>query len=145
MERLWIVAIGGLLPAFGFGLAAVFQKGATLHGVQVGTYMFYAGVVLAAGGLLMRQFFGETGWAPSGALLAMLGGLGLALGNGGLSYAILKLNAPVALITPINVLGTLITVITGFAVFREYEGISALRLVAGALLVMAGAALVATS
>lgn len=145
MERLLIVAVGGLLPAFGFGFAAVFQKAASLEGVQVGTYSFYVGVVLALSGLIMRQVFGETGWALSGLGLAGLGGLGMALGTGGLSYAIVKLDAPVSMIAPITVISTLITVVTGFLVFKEYEGVAAVRLMMGAVLVVAGAALVASS
>lgn len=145
MERFWIVVIGGLVPAFGFGLAAIFQKGASLQGVQVGTYIFYVGLVLAISGLLMRQVFGESGWAVSGLGLAGMGGLGMALGTGGLSYAIVKLDAPVSLIAPITVISTLITVITGFIVFKEYQGVAAIRLLLGAVLVVAGAALVASS
>lgn len=145
MERLLVIAIGGLLPAFGFGFAAIFQKGASLQGVQVGTYIFYVGVVLALSGMVMRQVFGETGWALTGMPLAGLGGLGMALGTGGLSYAIVKLNAPVSLIAPITVVSTLVTVVTGFVVFNEYEGLAAGRLLFGAVLVVAGAALVASS
>lgn len=145
MERVLIIAIGGLLPAFAFGFAAIFQKGATLQGVQVGTYMVYIGAVAALSGLLMRQVLGEASWGLPGMPLALLGGLGMALGNGGLSYAILRLNAPISLIAPITVISTLVTVVTGFIVFKEYQSVAALRLMLGAVLVVAGAALVATS
>lgn len=145
MERIWIILIGGLLPAFAFGLAAIFQKAAVLHGVGVGTYIFYLGIVSIIGGLLMRLVFGETGWAVSGMPFALLGGLGMAMGTAGIAYAILRLGAPISLIAPITVISTLVTVVVGFIVFKEYEGVAALRLMGGALLVVAGAALVATS
>jgi len=145
MDRIWIIVIGGLLPAFAFGLAAIFQKGAALSGVGPGTYLAYAGLVFVGGGLLMRLVLGETGWAGAGAPSALLGGLGFAIGTGAISFAVLRLGAPISLIAPVTVISTLVTVVLGFVVFREHEGADAVRLLGGALLVMAGAALVASS
>jgi uncharacterized membrane protein len=145
MDRIWIVVIGGLLPAFAFGLAGIFQKGAALHGVGVGTYMFYLGLVFVGAGLLMRVVFGEADWAVVGLPMALLGGLGFTIGIGAISFAVLRLGAPISLIAPITVISTLVTVVLGFLIFREHEGVAALKLLGGAVLVMAGAALVATS
>ena len=145
MERLWIVLIGGLVPAFAFGMGAIFQKGAALHGMQVGTYLVFVGIVGTVGGLVLRVILGESGWTLHAAPLALLGGLGLTVGTGAISFAVLRLGAPISLIAPITVMSTLVTVLLGFLVFREHEGVDALRLAGGALLVVAGAALVATS
>lgn len=145
MERIWIILIGGLLPALAFGTAAIFQKAASLQGMQVGTYVTFVGLVGVIGGLALRMILGETEWALNAAPLALLGGLGLAIGTGAISFAVLRLGAPISLIAPITVISTLVTVLLGFLVFREHEGVDALRLTGGALLVVAGAALVATS
>jgi uncharacterized membrane protein len=145
MDRLWIILIGGLLPAFLFGISAIFQKGAMLNGVGPGTYMVYQGIVSLAIGLLVRQILGETGWTPPGVPSAIAGSVLFALASGAISFAIWRLGAPISLIAPITVISTLVTVILGFIVFREHEGVAALKLLGGALLVVAGAALVATS
>lgn len=145
MDRIAMILIGGLLPAFAFGLGAIFQKAAVLQGVGVGTYIFYVGLVSVFGGLVMRVVFGEAGWAFSGLPLALAGGLGVAVGTGGIAYAVHRLGAPISLIAPITVISTLVTVVFGFIVFKEYESVEVLKLLGGALLVVAGAALVATS
>ena len=77
--------------------------------------------------------------------LALGGGLCFAIATGALSFAIQRMGAPISLLAPITVISTLVTVVLGFIVFREHEGVAALRLLGGALLVVAGAALVATS
>ncbi|MEX0628858.1 MAG: hypothetical protein WEB63_00415 [Cucumibacter sp.] len=145
MERFWMVAIGGLVPALAFGVGAIFQKGAALQGMQVGTYILFAGAVTLVGGLIMRFAFGETGWTLGAVPMAIGGGLGMAIGTGAFTFALVRLGAPVSLIAPITVVSTLVTVFLSFLIFKEHEGVVALRLVAGALLVVAGAALVATS
>lgn len=145
MERAWIILIGGLVPAFSFGIAAIFQKGAALQGMQAGTYLVFVGIVGIAGGLALRAVLGEADWVLTASPFALLGGLGMALGTGAISFAVVRLGAPVSLIAPITVISTLVTVLLGFLIYREYEGVNALRLAGGALLVVAGAALVATS
>jgi transporter family protein len=145
MDRVLVILVGGLLPALAFGLAGVFQKGAALQGVGAGTYMFYVGLVFIAAGLVLRAVFGEADWAVIGMPMALLGGLGFAIGVGAISFAVLRLGAPISLIAPITVVSTLVTVVLGFLVFKEHEGVAALKLLGGAVLVMAGAALVATS
>ena len=145
MDRVWMIVIGGLVPAFAFGIAAIFQKGAMLNGVGPGTYMVYAGLVLVACGVLLRAFLGEDAWAPPGMPLALLGGLGFAIATGALSFALQRMGAPISLLAPITVISTLVTVALGLLVFREHAGMDAVRLMGGSLLVVAGAALVATS
>lgn len=144
MDRLWMILLGGLMPALAFGLAAVFQKAAALQDLGAGGYLVCVGLVMACGGLVSRSVFGEN-WIVSGMGFAILGGVCFALGLFGISFAVQKLSAPLSLIAPITVLSTLVTVVLSFIMFKEYENVAALRLVAGALLVTAGAALVATS
>jgi len=140
-----MIVIGGLVPAFAFGIAAIFQKGAMLNGVGPGTYMIYDGLVLAACGLLLRAVLGEGAWAPPGLPLALAGGLCFAIATGALSFALQRMGAPISLLAPITVISTLVTVLLSFVVFREHIGVDAARLTGGAMLVVAGAALVATS
>lgn len=145
MDRLWVILVGGLMPAFAFGTAAIFQKGAALQGVGVGTFVVYTGVVSIAGGLIMRVVLGESGWSVGALPFSLLAGLCFAIGTAAFTFAIQRLGAPVSLIAPITVISTLVTVVLSFIVFREHEDTNALRLLGGAFLVVAGAALVATS
>lgn len=146
MDRVWIVLIGGLLPAFSFGLSAIFQKGAIAAGMGAGTSLVFTGLVMALTGLALRPVLGETGWGGWGAIALALGGAALfAVASGAINLALVRFAAPISLIAPVTVISSLVTVIAGFVVFREYEGVRAWQLLGGALLVVGGAALVATS
>ena len=146
MDRIWIIFVGGLIPALAFGLSAVFQKGAIAAGMGAGTTLVVTGAVMAIGGLLLRPMLGEVAWGGWGAVaLALVGAALFAVASGAINLALVKYAAPISLIAPITVISSLVTVLAGFAVFREYEGIRAWQLLGGALLVVGGAALVATS
>ena len=145
MDRLWIVVIGGLIPAFAFGTAAIFQKGAVLAGMGAGSYLAFMGLAMLVCGLLLRPLMNETGWGGAGIPLVLIAGLLFAIASGAIAFAMQRLAAPVSLIAPITVISTLVTVVLSFVVFREYESVSPIKVIGGALLVVAGAALVATS
>ena len=145
MDRLWIVVIGGLIPAFAFGTAAIFQKGAVQAGMGAGSYLAFMGLVMLVCGLLLRPLMGETSWGGAGIPLVLIAGLLFAVASGAIAFAMQRLSAPVSLIAPITVISTLVTVVLSFVVFREYESVSPIKVLGGALLVVAGAALVATS
>ncbi len=146
MDRLWIVLIGGLLPAFCFGISAIFTKGALQAGMGAGTALAFNGIVMAAGGLVLRQLLGESGWGGAQAIgLALTADLLFVIASGAINVALVRFAAPISLVAPITVISSLVTVIAGFIVFREYEGVRASQLLGGAVLVVVGAALVATS
>lgn len=145
MDRVSIVLVGGLFPAFLFGISAIFQKAALQSGVGPGSYMVIDGVIFIAAGLVLRLVLREPDFGGGGIPLALIGGLLFALASGAISFALRQWAAPISLIAPITVISSLVTVVAGFIVFREYQGVNAVRLLGGALLVVVGAALVATS
>jgi uncharacterized membrane protein len=145
MDRLWIILIGGLVPAFLFGVSAIFQKSAVLGGVTAGTYIVIDGLVMVAVGLILRQALGETTFLAPGWPWAVGGGLCFAVAASAFAFAVQRMGAPVSLLAPITVISTLVTVVLSFIIFREHIGVKAVQLMGGALLVVGGAALVATS
>lgn len=146
MDRIFIIVVGGLFPALAFGISAIFQKGAIQAGTGPGSYMVLEGLLFVLAGLALRPVLGESGFGSPGSIaLCLAGGLLFALASGAISFALRQWAAPISLIAPITVISTLVTVVLSFIVFREYQGVNAIKLMAGALLVVAGAALVATS
>ncbi len=146
MDRVSIILVGGLFPAFAFGISALFQKGAIQAGTGPGSYMVLEGAIAIAIGLTMRPILGETGFGSLGSIaLCLIGALLFGLASGAISFALRQWAAPISLIAPITVISTLVTVVLSFLIFREYEGVRAWQLMGGALLVVAGAGLVATS
>lgn len=145
MDRIYIVCIGGLLPAFAFGISAVFQKAAIMNGVGPGTYLVYDALVALVIGLVLRQIYGETDWGLSALPLTLSGTVCFTLAGGAISFALWRWQAPISLIAPITVISTLVTVVLSLWIFAEHEVLSAWKVLVGALLVVAGAALVASS
>lgn len=145
MDRMTVIIIGGLIPAVLFGVSAIFQKSAVLNGVGAGSYIVFDGLVMVSVGLLLRQILGETTLFAPGWYWAVGGGICFALAAAAFAFAVQRLGAPVSLLAPITVISTLVTVVLSFLIFREYEGMNGVKLMGGAVLVVAGSILVATS
>ena len=146
MDRVSIILVGGLFPAFAFGISAIFQKGAIQAGTGPGSYMVLEGLLFVIAGFCLRPVLGEQSFGSAGSIaLCLCGALLFTLASGAISFALRQWAAPISLIAPITVISTLVTVVLSFIVFREYQGVNGIKLMGGALLVVAGAALVATS
>jgi uncharacterized membrane protein len=139
------ILIGGVLPAVLYGVAGVFQKTAARTAIGPGPYILIIGVVaVVIGGVLTLATRDDSvtwggaahtaGFAVlwSGAIVAVM----LALG---------RYEGPVSVIVPLYNMNTLIAVLLGLIVLGEWEGVNGWRLIAGAVLIVAGGALAGTS
>ncbi len=139
------ILVGGLLPALLYGVAGVLQKTASKTGIGPGPYILIIGVVAAIIGGIITLVSLDTSVTWSGgvqtagfAILwsAAIVSIMLALGR----YA-----GPVSVIVPLYNMNTLIAVLLGLLVLGEWEGVNHWRLIAGAVLIVAGGALAGTS
>ena len=139
------ILIGGLIPAVLYGAAGVLQKTAGRTGIGPGSYLLTIGLVavVIGGGLTLVGGDTQITWAGagqaagfavlwSGAVVAIM----LALG---------KLEGPVSVIVPLYNMNTLVAVLLGLLVLGEWHGVNGWRLLAGAVLIVAGGALAGTS
>ena len=137
----WVIY--GLIAAVCFGITTVMFKAAQQKGnlspYHV-SFIFGLGIILLFGVLLIFNPIAKIEWKPSA--LALTAGIIWGIGMIAVAIAIAQ-KADVARLAPIYNINTLITVLLGIIFLHEIPDASHLfRVIAGAVLVVAGAVLV---
>ncbi|MGP1396739.1 MAG: hypothetical protein ACTS3R_14625 [Inquilinaceae bacterium] len=145
MEKYFPLVIGGVLPAFFWGITAVLQKLSATGGLGPGRYLTLFGAVIAVAGLVYAQATREPGWAGAGSTFAIAAGITFALGTGMLSFALWRYGVPISRVTPILGANVLVPVAIGLLFLGEGGQADPARLVGGTVLVIAGVGLVTTA
>ena len=139
------ILIGGLIPALLFGLFAIFTKASGQHLLATSPYLVILGLAIATVGVISAPILG------TGLSTLSLRGIGFGIAAGLfwgvamllVSYALLKLRTPIAVLAPLYNMNTLIAVILGLWVFSEWREAQAVPLVVGAILITTGGIIVA--
>lgn len=137
--------IGGLLPAVFFGLSAVFSRPATQIGISTGFYLMINGLAIATVGLIFCLIFPDRIVSLRSGLFTVLVGSTWAIAAGLVAIALTHYGAPIARLVPLYNMNTLVAVLIGLVVFSEWREVDTLKLMMGALLIIIGGSLVATS
>ncbi len=139
------ILIGGLLPALLYGAAGVLQKTASKTGIGPGPYILIIGVVaVVIGGVItLVSQDASVSWSGAGqtAGFAVLWSAAIV----SIMLALGRYDGPVSVIVPLYNMNTLIAVLLGLFVLGEWEGLNEWRLIAGAVMIVAGGALAGTS
>ena len=139
------ILIGGLLPALLYGAAGVLQKTASKTGIGPGPYILIIGVVAVVIGGVITLVSQDTSvtWSGAGqtAGFAVLWSAAIV----SIMLALGRYEGPVSVIVPLYNMNTLIAVLLGLFALGEWEGLNEWRLIAGAVLIVAGGALAGTS
>lgn len=143
-ETLGLV-VGGLLPALLFAIDGVSSKAAARAGISWAPFVLITGLTIAAVGAIALALDPERRVTGAGAGFAMLKGLVWAAGSILVVLAMERLGAPLAKLAPLYNMNALVAAALALVVFREHADIDAVRVLGGALLTVAGAALVATA
>lgn len=137
--------VGGVLPAFLFAIDGVSSKAAARAGISWAPFIVITGLTIAAVGALAWPLDADRRFSAAGAGFGVLKGLVWAVGSVAVVFALDRLHAPLAKLAPIYNTNALIAAALGLAVFGEHAGLSVGRALGGGLLVVVGAALVATA
>ncbi|MCF8533753.1 MAG: hypothetical protein K9G48_12165 [Reyranella sp.] len=142
--------IGGGIPACLWGIAAIFQKLSTQHGLAPGPFLTAFGATIMVSGIVFAiaqrsAASPESGVSWAGLQYAMAAGLFYAVAAGLISFVLLRFGSPISKLAPILGCNVLITVLLGAFLLGEAETLSAWRLVGGTLVVLAGLGLVTTA
>lgn len=137
--------LGGVIPAVCLGLFSVFQKFSTREGVGPGMFLVIVGLMVALTGAAVMYFTGERGWHFRGSLWAMACGVVWGTGFGLISYALIRYQMPVSKLSPVFNSNTLVAVGLSLIIFAEWQQVNVPRLIAAAVLIVAGSLLVSSS
>ena len=137
--------LGGFLPAIIYGGSAIFQKMSTNLGISLSAYLVATGLGIAIVGIafyLLDQSFAFT--AKSG-VYALVFGLTWGVATGLVAYTLLNFDVPISQLVPLYNMNTLVAVLLALIIFSEWKDLHTIKLLAGSVLIVAGAVLVANS
>jgi uncharacterized membrane protein len=138
--------VGGVVPACLWGVAAIFQKMSTQHGLAPGPFLIaFGAMIIIAGVVLAIVQRSPTALAWMGLRYALAAGAFYAVATGLISFALLRYGAPISKLAPVLGCNVLITVLLGAFFLGEVESLNVWKLIGGTMAVLAGLTLVTTA
>ncbi|HWL09315.1 MAG TPA: hypothetical protein VNQ76_12985 [Planctomicrobium sp.] len=137
--------IGGLLPAFGLGFAAIFQKLSGHHGIATGPFLVLVGLCTACVGGVFILFERDAAITFKAAGYTLLFGVFWAVSSGLISLSLRKLGGSISQLAPLYNMNTLVAVLAGLVLLAEWRTISPPKILAATLLIIAGGILASRS
>lgn len=137
------IIIGGLIPGLIFGFSNVFVKLATQKGIALPMYITITGFAVMCVGVVLLFVLPERQINPTSGTIAFIGGAFWATGMTCIVIALQKYGSSISVLTPLFNMNTLVAVILGLWVFSEWKTVSMTQLLIGAVMITAGATIVA--
>jgi len=142
-NELKAIVIGGILPALLYGVTGILQKMSSEADGGAGMYLVGLGIGTTVVGVVLHLVLSEPPFSLRPVSLALIAGATFSLGAGLVSVALIRYGAAISQLTPVYNTNVLVTVILGLVLFAEYRDLHVARLLAGTLLLVSGAVLVA--
>ncbi len=119
-----------------------FQKFGSKEGVTPGAFLMVIGVIIALVGVVITLVTRSGGFSVRGSVFTVLSGVFWALSLAGISYALFRYNLSMSKLNPVFNANTLTTVFLSLFLLGEWSEVNLLKVVVGAVLVVAGAVVV---
>ncbi|MBK1791945.1 hypothetical protein [Persicirhabdus sediminis] len=134
--------VGGVLPAFLFGLANLFQKSAGNHPISIGIYL----IMISIGVAIVGAVIAITGDKQNISLAAALPSIGVGLfWAAGVAFVFVGLRhygAPISKLAPLYNLNTLVTIAFALFIFSEWKDTNFPSLISGSFFLILGGVLI---
>ena len=139
------ILVGGVLPAFLFGLAGICQKLSSQSGISTGAYLVTIGIgTVIMGGVFMLVQKNATFTTP-GVLYSGLYAFLWTIGMAGIAVALQKYQGQISQLVPLYNMNTLVTVVIGLLLLAEGQTVNSGKLLLAAILIIVGGVLAATA
>lgn len=135
------ILVGGLVPALGYALFAVWTKSGSQAGIGAGPFLVVVGFACVVTGAIFSALL-PANWNTRSVAFSLAAGVVWAAGTGFVSLALTRWGIPISKLNPLYNTNTLITVLLGLVVFQEWKQVNAWQLLGGATLILAGSLLV---
>lgn len=142
MNNMFGVLIGGIIPAIAFGLGALFQKQSNDIGIGQAIYLIYFGIGLVIISVVVYVIFPRSELSINAGLYAIGHGALFGIGFSCLAIGLTVYSQPISKLVPLVNMSTLVAVVLGLLVFREYDSVNLYYLFSGAIFVTLGGVLV---
>lgn len=137
--------IGGFLPAFIYGGSAIFQKLSTNIGISISMYLIAVGIGVAVAGIGFYFFDNTIAFSLKASFYAGIFGLTWGVASGFVAYSLLHFKVPISQLVPLYNMNTLVAVVLALLIFSEWKDLHVITLIAGTVLIVIGAILVANA
>lgn len=138
------IIVGGIIPAVLFGVSGICQKLSNQNGISTGAYVISVGLgVLLVGAVLCLFNTSQTANVKSiipAVTMGVCWGVGVLL----VAMAISKYGTKLSVLAPLYNMNTLVTVVGALFIFSEWKDLNVIKLIIGAVLIVAGGVLVST-
>ena len=136
--------LGGLIPAFLFGIAGLFQKFSAQQPITLGAHLVAIGIGVVSVGIAICLYNMDQTYSIKAAIPSFVIGAGWGSGMFLVAIAITKYSANLAQIAPLYNMNTLVTVIAALVIFSEWKDVNMTKLIIGTVMIIAGGVLVST-
>jgi len=137
--------IGGLLPTIALGVSTVLMKMSMKAGASISVYLAEVGATVCGLGLAGLWLTGQNLGTARSAAFSVAMGIAWSVAVCAMAYGVSNLKMPVSIIAPLTNSNALIAIILSAILFREWENLDMLRVVAGAILIIIGVSVLATA
>jgi transporter family protein len=137
-QKLIGILIGGVGAAVFFGLSGFLQKVANTNSISIGPYMTISGAAILLTGIATWLVTKECEVNFVSGTAAFMFGILWACGSILIAVALVKYNAPISQLAPLYNMNTLITVILGIVIFKEYKDVNLATLLPGVFFILIG-------
>jgi len=138
------IIIGGLVPAFLFGISGICQKFSNQHGISTGAYVLCVGIGVVMVGIALcvwntSQTANVKSVVPA-IIMGLMWGIGVVL----VAIAMNHYKTPLSILAPLYNMNTLVAVVGALFIFSEWRDVNVIKLVLGSILIIGGGVLVSS-
>ena len=138
------ILVGGIIPALLFGISGICQKLSNQHGISTGAYVVSVGTGVILVGVVLCLFNTSQSANIKSIVPAVTMGICWGIGVLLVTMAITKYGTKLYVLAPLYNMNTLVTVIGALILFSEWKDLNVVKLMIGAVLIVAGGVLVST-
>ena len=140
-QKALAIVLGGVLPAILLGMAGIFQKFSTNGGIGTGPFLIGVGVTTVIVGGVFLLVEKQTAVSLQSGGFTVLFGLFWAISTGFVAISLSRYGAQISQLVPLYNMNTLVAVILGLVIFAEWRHVDPWKLLAAAILIVAGGVL----
>ncbi len=138
------ILIGGIIPAFLFGISGICQKWSNQHGISTGAYLVSIGIGVLCVGVVLCVYNSEQQFSTASVVPAIALGVFWGLGILLVAIAISKYGARLSVLAPLYNMNTLVAVVGALFIFSEWKDANLVKLGFGTIMIILGGVLVSS-
>ena len=135
------IVLGGVLPAILLGIAGIFQKFSANGGIGTGPFLIGVGLTTVVVGGVFVVVEKQAVITGQSAAFTLLYGLVWATATGFVAISLSRYGGQISQLVPLYNMNTLVAVLLGLVIFAEWRNVDSWKLLAAAVLIVAGGVL----